>query len=199
MRYNVGGQEDLADFVTVPAGTYLCKVAEVRTGMTRHGDERWAFRLVVAEGEYVGRFAAWDGLVFSERAKPRLRKILRAFGLPCEGEVDLEPDQLEDKCAFVQIEASEFQDPASGEVSRRNQVPYNGFLETAPERECLPCVPSSRASNRSWPSSPLSPPGGSPLCCRDLEYRSLSYFGLEQGNQDERKTRFPVGVLVSIH
>ena len=29
-----------SDYVTVPAGTYLCKIVDVQSGTTRNGDER---------------------------------------------------------------------------------------------------------------------------------------------------------------
>ena len=40
---------------------------------TRAGDERWSLRLVVAEGQHVGKQAAWDSLVFSTRGRARAR------------------------------------------------------------------------------------------------------------------------------
>jgi hypothetical protein len=119
--------DDTADYVTVPAGTYLCRVAEVRPGVTRNGDDRWALRLVVAEGEYTGRQAAWDGLVFSTRGRLRARNVFAAFGLPSKGRVDVTPEDLTGRQAFVQIRPTEFANPATGESVRRNEVPYDGY------------------------------------------------------------------------
>ena len=51
-------------------------IEEVRPGATREGSPRWACRLEVAEGEYAGRTAAWDSLVFSERGLPRVAASL---------------------------------------------------------------------------------------------------------------------------
>lgn len=118
--------ENVADYVTVPAGTYLCRVAEVRPGTTRGGDERWAVRLVVVEGEFTGRQAAWDSLVFSTRGRARARRIFVALGLPSKGRVTVQPSDLEGKQAFVEVRPVEFTHPG-GEVVRRNEVPYDGF------------------------------------------------------------------------
>lgn len=114
------------DFTTIPAGTYLCRIAEVRPGTTRAGDERWSLRLVVAEGEHVGKQAAWDSLVFSTRGRARARMVLKALGLPAQGKVQIEPKDLEGRKAFVETRPAEYQTP-SGEVVRRNEVPYDGY------------------------------------------------------------------------
>jgi hypothetical protein len=55
MEIDFDADNRVSDFVTVPPGHYLCRIAEVRTGTTRSGDERWSLRLVVAEGQHVGK------------------------------------------------------------------------------------------------------------------------------------------------
>lgn len=117
---------ETSDFTSVPQGTYLCRVAEVRVGTTRAGDERWSLRLVVAEGQHVGKQAAWDSLVFSTRGRARARAVLQALGLPARGKVQLEPRDLDGRTAFVEIRPGEYQSPA-GAVVRRNEVPYDGY------------------------------------------------------------------------
>ena len=114
------------DFIAVPAGTYLCRIAEVRPGTTRAGDERWSLRLVVAEGEHVGKQAAWDSIVFSVRGRARARMVLAALGLPSQGKVTIEPKDLEGRTAMVEVRPAEYQTP-SGDVVRRNEVPYDGY------------------------------------------------------------------------
>ncbi|MBK8097554.1 MAG: hypothetical protein IPK26_10620 [Planctomycetes bacterium] len=116
----------MADFVTVPAGTYLCRVTEVRPGLTRAGDERWSLRLVVAEGQHVGKQAAWDSLVFSTRGRARARLVFFALGLPATGRVQVEPRDLEGRVAFVEVRPAEYASP-NGETVRRNEVPYDGY------------------------------------------------------------------------
>lgn len=114
------------DFCLVPAGTYRCRIAEVRPGTTRAGDERWSLRLVVAEGQHVGKQAAWDSLVFSARGRARARMVLQALGLPSTGRVQIEPKDLEGREALVEVRPAEYQSPF-GDVVRRNEVPYEGF------------------------------------------------------------------------
>lgn len=119
--------EKVTDFVSVPEGTYLCEIAEVQTGTTRNGDERWGLRLVVAEGEFCGRQAAWDSLVFSTRGQIRVRLVMEALGLPTKGKVQLKPENLVGCRAFISVRPSEYQHPDSGQVIRRNEVPYRGY------------------------------------------------------------------------
>ena len=127
MEVDFEGVEEISDYVSVPAGTYLCQVAEVRTGRTKHGDERWGLRLVVAEGEDAGRYAAWDGLVFSLRGRTRLRRVFGALGLPTTGKVEVMPKDLEGRRAFVEVRPVEYANPGTGEVIRRNEVPFDGW------------------------------------------------------------------------
>ena len=126
MEIDFDAKDRRSDYVTVPPGTYVCRITEIRPGSTRAGDERWSLRLVVAEGQHVGKQAAWDSLVFSTRGRARARMVLQALGLPASGRVQIEPADLEGRTALVEIRPAEYQTP-SGEVVRRNEVPYDGF------------------------------------------------------------------------
>ncbi|MFT4515757.1 MAG: hypothetical protein ACI89X_004885 [Planctomycetota bacterium] len=131
MEIDFDAQDAISDFISVPAGTYLCRIAEVRTGTTRAGDDRWSLRLVVAEGQHVGKQAAWDSLVFSIRGRTRARTVLHALGLPSKGRVQLTPTDLEGCTALVEVRPSEYESP-SGQVVRRNEVPYDGYRAGSP-------------------------------------------------------------------
>ena len=111
MEIYFDAQDAISDFISVPAGTYLCRVAEVRMGTTRAGDDRWSIRLVVAEGQHVGKQAAWDSLVFSTRGRTRARTVLHALGLPSKGRVQLVPADLEGRTALVEVRPSEYESP----------------------------------------------------------------------------------------
>jgi hypothetical protein len=114
------------NYAQVPAGTYRCRIAEVRPGTNRSGDERWSLRLVVAEGVHVGKMAAWDSLVFSTRGKARARMVLQALGLPSAGRVQIEPIDLEGREAMVEVRPATYQSPGGDSITR-NEVPYDGF------------------------------------------------------------------------
>ena len=148
MEIDFDATERVSDFVTVPAGTYVCRITEVRLGTTRAGDERWSLRLVIAEGQHVGKQAAWDSLVFSTRGRARARMVLQALGLPASGKVQIEPGDIEGRSALVEVRPAEYQSP-SGEVVRRNEVPYDGFRPLSAGRE-EPTQPA--------PSAPRRPP-----------------------------------------
>ena len=116
----------VTNYVTVPDGEYLCRVAEVRSGLTRVGDERWSLRLVVADGPQVGKQGAWDSIVFSSRGRARARAVFAALGLPSTGKVQVSPSDLEGRTALVSVKSVEYTSP-SGESVRRNEVPYDGY------------------------------------------------------------------------
>lgn len=116
----------VADFVTVPAGIYRCRIDEVRGGTTRAGDERWSLRLTVAGGASDGRMAAWDSLVFSTRGRARARRVLESLGLPAAGRVTVEPADLLGRTAMVEVRPAEYLSP-DGSIVRRNEVPYEGW------------------------------------------------------------------------
>jgi len=126
MELEFGNMPAVSDFISVPAGTYLCEITDVRAGVTRNGEERWSFRLVVKEGEYAGRHAAWDSLTFTPRALPRVRRVFAAIGLPSEGKVHVEPKDLEGRRAYVEVRPAEYRSDL-GNVIRRNEVPYGGY------------------------------------------------------------------------
>ncbi|MBX3462741.1 MAG: DUF669 domain-containing protein [Planctomycetes bacterium] len=152
MEIDFDASDHVSDFVTVPPGTYLCRIAEVRPGSTRAGDERWSMRLVVAEGQHIGKQAAWDSLVFSSRGRARARMVLQALGLPASGKVQIEPGDLEGRTALVEVRPAEYQGP-SGDVVRRNEVPYDGF-RAVPPADAAPPAPAGRRAGAKRDQAP---------------------------------------------
>ena len=122
--------EDVESFVSVPEGTYDCKVSEVRLGITRDGSPRWAMRLEVTDGEYAGRTAAWDALVFSERGLPRVKLVLQCFGLDVTGTLEIEPNDLVGLHARAQCMVEDYEDRLTGRRLTRLRVPYMGYEQT---------------------------------------------------------------------
>lgn len=110
----------------LPDGTYRCRIAEVLPGTTSAGDERWSLRLVHDDGQHVGKQAAWDSLVFSNRGRARARMVLRALGLPSKGKVQIEPDDLKGRVAMVKMRRERFQSPDGTSIDRM-EVPYDGY------------------------------------------------------------------------
>lgn len=131
MEVNFDGVGEVTDYVTVPPGSYICRITDVRAGTTRSGDERWGLKLVVAEGQHVGRQATWDSIVFSNRGRARARLVFLAFGLPAKGRVQVQPDDLIGRTALVEVRPVEYPNP-TGEVVRRNEVPYDGYRPVPP-------------------------------------------------------------------
>jgi len=127
MRYDFSTVEDTESFVSVPEGSYLCRVVETRPGTARDGSDRWGLRLEVAEGPFAGRTAAWDWITWSARGIHRVKKVLEAFGFDVRGELELEPIELVGKRARVVLETEQWEDQATGRRLLRLRVPYMGY------------------------------------------------------------------------
>lgn len=145
MELDFDATEEVNDYVTVPPGTYVCKVAEVRQRTTRGGEPLWALRLIVSEGEHSGRQAAWDNLVFSARGRGRVRKVFAALGIPVQGKVNVEPHDVEGKEALVDVRAAEYRN-SGGALVKRNEVPYEGYRQLV--RDDAPLVTAPRKPGR---------------------------------------------------
>ncbi len=128
MRMDFTNVEDVS-YVSVPEGTYICQLADLRERNTRDGSPRWSYRLVVKEGEYAGRTAAWDSVAWSERGMGRVKHVLSKLGFDVSGVIEIDPDELVGKCASVKIEFEEHLDPISGIRSVRPSVPFMGYEE----------------------------------------------------------------------
>lgn len=133
MRFDFSQIQDVESFVSVPEGTYVCRVAEVRDGLTRDGNVRWSMRLEVAEGDYAGRTAGWDGLHWSDRGIVRVKRVLEALGVDVQGEIELEPRDLLGRLARVELRAEQWNDPTSGRQVMRLSVPYGGYVPLTEE------------------------------------------------------------------
>jgi hypothetical protein len=126
-EHDFSGVGDTEEYTSVPAGNYRCKIGEVRVGFTKEGSVRWALRLEVAGGEYAGRTAAWDGLVWNDRGLPRIKYFLRLLGYDTGGRVRLEPHDLVGREVLASLQEEEREDPLSGRRVLRLRVPYLGY------------------------------------------------------------------------
>jgi hypothetical protein len=131
MHYDFSQVQDTQSFVSIPEGTYDCRIAEVREGLARDGSVRWSFRLEVLRGEYAGRTAGWDALTWSERGIARVKRTLACLGLDVRGEIDVEPADLVGLAARVAFECEEREDPQTGRHVMRLRVPYAGYATLA--------------------------------------------------------------------
>ncbi len=127
MQIDFSEVDDVQSFVSVPEGIYLCRIAEVREGLTREGHPRWSFKLEVAEGEYAGRTAAWDGLSWTPRGLPRAKQVLSLLGFDVTGVVEMQPADLMGLQVRAELIPEEREDPLTGRRVVRLRVPYNGY------------------------------------------------------------------------
>lgn len=133
MQVDFSDVGDAESYVSVPEGVYVCRVAEVREGLTREGHPRWALRLEVAGGEYTGRTAAWDALIWSPRGLPRVKAVLARLGFDVSGRLRLEPHELVGRSVRAELRIEEREDPVSGNRVSRLRVPYMGYAPLDPQ------------------------------------------------------------------
>lgn len=121
---SVGDQESYA---SVPEGSYHCTIADVRSGFSRGGSERWSFRLEVCDGHHAGRTASWDSITWSDRGIYRVKHVLNALGFDTSGRLDVEIEELLGRHANIEVRLGEWEDPATGRRTERMNVPYLGY------------------------------------------------------------------------
>ena len=117
--------DDVQDFSPLPAGKYLCRLAEVEEAATQYGDEMWKLRFLVADGKHSGRYI-FDNMVFSDAALKRAKLICSRLGIDVSGEVDLTPSLLKDRSCYVTVDTEEYEDD-EGNRKVRNIVPFAGY------------------------------------------------------------------------
>lgn len=127
MQIDFSHVDDIDSYVSIPEGSYVCRIAEVREGVTREGSPRWAYRLEVTAGDYAGRTAAWDALIWSERALPRVKQILARLGFDVSGSLEVQPNDLVGRSIKAQFMIEEREDPLTGRHIARLRVPYMGY------------------------------------------------------------------------
>ena len=114
-------------YQSIPEGSYVCRIAEVRPGLTREGSPRWGLRLEVVEGDYAGRTAGWDNLSWSERGLPRVKGVLERLGYDVSGPLEIAPDDLVGRRVRAQFQVEEHEDPTTGRRVMRLSVPFMGY------------------------------------------------------------------------
>jgi hypothetical protein len=123
---------DVENYASVPEGTYLVKVVEVRDTLSKEGHTRWGFRLEVLEGPFAGRTAAWDWITWSEKGLRRAKHVLDGLGFEVRGKLEVSHEDLIGRSAKVLVGVEEREDlEKSGRSVLRNRVPFQGY-ERAP-------------------------------------------------------------------
>jgi hypothetical protein len=148
VRVDFNQVDDAENYVSVPNGTYLCEVSEVRSRQGDDGSERWSLRWVVLEGPFAGRTAAWDYLGFQERSLRRAKLVLQRLGLSVNGAQEITPTLVEGRRAMVTVYARERVDPSTGRRIIANRVPFAG----------VELVDEASTGPRGWRDAPAPEP-----------------------------------------
>lgn len=109
------------NYCSVPTGTYRVRVAELRPSVERSGVIRWALRLEVAAGEYLGRTACWQALRFVEDDKEGGMHVVKLL-VPGYHPDTHNPTSLIDREATVTLAVKHYVDPLTGAQRTRHEV-----------------------------------------------------------------------------
>lgn len=139
--------DNCENYSSVPNGTYICHVAEVRPRRGDDGLERWSLRWIVADGPFAGRTAAWDSIAFTSNGLRRAKLVLSRIGVSVEGSKEILPSMCEGRRARVTVFAQERVDPSSGRKVISNKVPFAG-VEALPQDEQHLFSPAERVGGR---------------------------------------------------
>jgi len=131
VRVDFDQVDDAENYVSVPNGSYLCQVGEVRVRAADDGAERWGIRWIVADGAFAGRTAAWDSIAFHPRGLRRAKLVLARLGVTVDGAQEIRPSAIEGRRAQVTVFAQERVDPVSGRRVISNRVPFAGVESVA--------------------------------------------------------------------
>lgn len=121
--------DDVDSYSPLPDGSYLCRLTEVETDVTRNGDEMWKLRFTVEDGPHAGRYI-FDNMVFSLAAMKRVKLICSRLELDTTGEVDLNPDLVKGRRCVVSVQTEEYVDD-NNQTKSRNVVPFAGYEHEA--------------------------------------------------------------------
>ena len=120
--------DDADDYSPLPEGRYLCRLTEINGDKTtQKGAEMWALTWEVTQEEHWGR-RIWDNLIFAGKPLSRVKVLCRALGIPIEGPVNLTPDLMLGKYAYVDVAPDEYINTA-GETKKKSAVTWTGYSE----------------------------------------------------------------------
>jgi hypothetical protein len=131
MAADFSSVEDVESYASIPEGVYLCRITDVRDGVSRDGSTRWALRLEVVDGDYAGRTAGWDGITWSDKGLRRVKHVLDKLGFDVSGRLEVHRGDLLGRQARVQFTLEEREDPLTGIKQVRLRVPYLGYSTAA--------------------------------------------------------------------
>ena len=137
-RITFAGVEDQKEYVPAPAGDYILELVEATPGTIKTGEnagqprDSLQFEIVDCEGEleqYNGR-RIYDNATYGEKALPRVKTMLKAFGVEIDDsdnaeEMDFEWEELigrKLKARIRSVPATRDKNDPSKEYPPKNQV-----------------------------------------------------------------------------
>ena len=118
--------DEFDDFTPIPEGRYLCEAVDVEERFTKGGDEMWNVRWEVLEGECKGR-TIFDNIVWSEKAKKRVKMIFKRLGLNTSGSDNPSSSIIIGKQIYIDTTIEDYETD-EGQTKQRNIVPYAGYI-----------------------------------------------------------------------
>jgi hypothetical protein len=140
MRIDFGGVNRPSKGL-LPESWYEAEVRTVQPKQASTGQDYWRVEFEVVAGDHSGT-RVFDSLFFTEKAFPRLKLALSAFGLPHEGVVDIAPEDLVGRHACIEVTSKEGTDQKV-----RNVVTFEGYrpATAARQKQTVPVTPSGRS------------------------------------------------------
>lgn len=110
-RTNMTGIQESGDgnFPAIPAGSYTMRIERIKDKTTANGDPMVSIGLVVASGQYKGRYV-WDNIVIPLANSPaikilgRTKHFLHCIGEPYEGEIEYDSERWMDRIVQVVVD-----------------------------------------------------------------------------------------------
>lgn len=124
-RIDFSKASDERKFSPLPAGRYLCRLAEVEETTTRSGEPMWRLRFTVAKGRHEGRYIR-DRVAFTPKAIKRVRALCAALGVRAAGKGELTPEQVEGRRCYVRVRIDQYEN-RDGQMTPCNEVAFDGY------------------------------------------------------------------------
>lgn len=130
MRWDWDKVEDVRS--RLPEGKYAVRVVDVEDDLkTQSRDVGWRIHLDVIEGPFRGA-SLTDAIFWSAAAIKRVKLVLKRLGFDLEGNTNIEPDDLVDRKAIVDVTVERYVDPRDGATKETNKISFGGWFYYIP-------------------------------------------------------------------
>ena len=146
---------NVGDFKRCAEGNHIAKIVEVQENTTQAGDDMLTMVFEVIKGDSKGA-RVYDNFVLTDKALWKLKQLLQALGIKCDGKIVLDLDKLIGRACDILVYHEEYNGKTKARIDEYTAIKhqqdsddeFEDDEDEAPEEKPAKKAPAKKAAKK---------------------------------------------------